>query len=102
MSVLRWTAETFGRRQATTYRATLLSALQALEGGPTILGAKSREDIGEGVRTLHVARGGRKGRHFILFRQSAPDTLDILRILHDSMDLAQHLPPDGHSHRDDG
>ena len=47
--------------------------------------------------TLHVARGGRKGRHLILFRidPTAPTpTIDVLRLLHDAMDIARNLPPE--------
>jgi len=46
--------------------------------------------------TLHIARGGRRGRHLILFQveSSAPDRIVVLRILHDSMDIARHLPSD--------
>jgi len=59
------------------------------------LGARPRPEIGQGLFTLHVARGGRKGRHFILFRIDDSDgrrIIDVLRLLHDSMDLARHAP----------
>jgi len=45
--------------------------------------------------TLHVARNSRKGRHFIMFRiGQAPggDVIEVLRLLHDAMDLERHLP----------
>lgn len=41
---------------------------EALNDGPEILGSKTRDEIGMGIRTLHVARYGRKGRHFVMFR----------------------------------
>ena len=37
-----------------------------------------------------AARHGRKGRHFVVFRSSAPYQIEVLRLLHDSMDLACH------------
>lgn len=98
LDIVAWTVEHFGPRQAATYRATLLAAIKALENGPELLGGKSREDIGEGIRTLHIARSGRKGRHFILYRTDGEAIVEVVRILHDSMDLARHLPdpgPDG-------
>ncbi len=55
------------------------------------MGARQREDIGPGIRTLHVARKGRKGRHLVVFRVASPpneQVIDVLRLLHDSMDLA--------------
>ena len=42
--------------------------------------------------TLHVARQGRKGRHFVAFSVSEGHIINVLRLLHDSMDLAKHLP----------
>ena len=93
-AILRWTVENFGRAQARTYAKTLNSALQALAQGPDVIGARLREDIGPDIHTLHVARHGRKGRHFVVFRISpSPDAsiIEVLRLLHDSMDLPRHL-----------
>jgi toxin ParE1/3/4 len=91
MDILSWTAKFFGKAQATSYSQTISQALQALKDGPEILGCKSRNDIEPGLRTLHVARLGRKGRHFVVFRVGGAHTIDILRLLHDSMDLPRHL-----------
>ena len=93
-SILAWTRTHFGAQQAEAYATTLSLALEALFEGPTIPGAKARPDLGPGIGTLHVARNGRRGRHFIVFRTNYPDTLDVLRILHDSMDLPRHVPKD--------
>jgi toxin ParE1/3/4 len=94
--ILRWTVESFGTAQARDYANTLSSALKALSAGPAIIGVKERPEIGNNIRTLHVARNGRKGRHFIMFRLGSiqgRDVIDVLRLLHDSMDLERHLPP---------
>ncbi len=53
-----------------------------------------RDEIGMGIRTLHVARQGRKGRHFVAFSVSEGHINNVLRLLHDSMGLATHLPED--------
>jgi toxin ParE1/3/4 len=45
---------------------------------------------------LHVARQGRSGRHFVVFRvgdSGGQNAIDVLRILHDSMDVKRHLAP---------
>lgn len=91
--IVAWTAEKFGPRQAEQYIETVTQAIEALCDGPSTLGARVRDDIGPGIYTLHVARRGRKGRHFVVFKVSAAQTLDVLRLLHDSMDLEKHLPP---------
>ena len=98
--ILRWTMENFGSAQARSYADTLSSALNALSAGPAIIGVKERPEIGTNIRTLHVARNGRKGRHFVMFRIGSiegRDVIDVLRLLHDSMDLERHLPPVEHN-----
>ncbi len=96
-NILRWTSERFGETQARIYADTLSGAIEALGEGPDIAGARERGDIAEGLMTLHVARGGRKGRHFVLYRvggESEPFLIDVLRLLHDAMDLPRHLEED--------
>ncbi len=91
-NVLRWTAENFGLRQARAYQDTLSRAIGELAGGPDVAGSKVRDDIMPGVRTLHVARHGRRGRHLLLYRVVEGHMIEIGRILHDQMDLWRHWP----------
>ena len=91
VEIVQWTVKTFGVGPAEIYEETISLAIQALTVGPEILGAKARDEIGFGIRTLHVARLGRKGRHFVVFRLGGGQSIDVLRVLHDSMDLARHL-----------
>ncbi len=99
LEILQWTAGAFGEAQARTYAETLALAVQALRDGPNIVGAKARDEIQPGIRTLHVARQGRKGRHFVVFRVGSEQSIEVLRLLHDSMDLARHVPEaDDQSH----
>lgn len=95
--ILQWTVAQFGLTQARAYAETVSAALEDLCVGPGILGVKARSEIGPNLYTLHVARNGRKGRHFVLF-QTGPaqgdEVITVLRILHDSMDLQRHLPVD--------
>ncbi|HEV2268858.1 MAG TPA: type II toxin-antitoxin system RelE/ParE family toxin [Steroidobacteraceae bacterium] len=94
-AIIAWTLQQFGDVQAGIYAETLSSAVQALVAGPAQLGIKARPEIGRSLFTLHVARNGRRGRHFVLFRADADPVrrqVDVLRILHDSMDLARHVP----------
>ena len=94
-NILRWTAAQFGRAQARIYANTISDALQALSAGPEATHATRRDDIMPGLLFLHVARAGRKGRHFILFcvhTRGKEKHIDVLRLLHDSMDFIRHLP----------
>ena len=96
--ILRWTVENFDLAQAPSYANTLSSALKALSTGPAITGVKEYPEIGNTIHTLHVTRSGRKGRHFVMFRTGSiqgGNVIDVLRLLHDSMDLEGHCPPQG-------
>ena len=91
-NILKWTTENFGARQSRIYRDTLVRAIAELANGPDVAGSKARDEIVPGLRTLHVARHGRRGRHFLLYRIVEGRIIEIGRILHDQMDLPRHLP----------
>ena len=90
-NILKWTAENFGARQSRIYRDTLVRAIGELANGPDVAGSKARDEIMPGLRTLHVARHCRRGRHFLLYRIGRGRIVEIGRILHDQMDLQRHL-----------
>jgi len=93
--ILRWTVERFGHAQAQRYAETISASLTELAAGPVAAGAVKRDDIREGIFTLHVARESRKGRHFIMFRVGHTpegEVMEVLRLLHDAMELERHLP----------
>lgn len=91
-NILKWTVENFGAQQARLYRDTLIHAIRDLTVGPDVAGSKARDDIMTGLRTLHVARRGRHASHFLMYRVRA-GTIEIVRILHDGMDLRRHVLP---------
>lgn len=97
LDILDWTASQFGARQHRLYAGMLIDAITALQEGPAAIGVKARPELGKDIYALPIARKGRRGRHFIVFRAAEiADKLyiDILRILHDSMDLTRHIPKD--------
>jgi toxin ParE1/3/4 len=95
-NIIDWTIRRFGKRQSEIYAEVLIAAIQTLHSGPEATGVKVRGEIGEGIFTLHAALGSRKARHFLMCRVSVDDddTIDVIRILHDAMDLPRHLPPE--------
>lgn len=99
--ISRWSELQFGTAAAVRYRALLIQAVRDLEADPSRPGVKDRSDLAiKGVRTYHLSysrsRAGQPGvkqpRHFLLYRSMAPGFIEIARILHDSCDLARHLP----------
>lgn len=90
--VIKRSAQDFGPLQAEVYAETLGLAIDALrEKGPKTIGVKEREEIGPGIFTLHAAKHKRKASHFLVFRVLEIRTIEILRILHERMDLASHI-----------
>jgi toxin ParE1/3/4 len=91
-NILKWTTEDFGARQSRVDRDTLLQAIGELTGGPDVAASRARDEVMAGLRTLHVARRGRRGSHFLMYRAAPNSTIEIVRILHDRMELQRRLP----------
>jgi len=91
-NIVKWTAENFGERQSRIYRDRLVQAIGELADGPDVAGSKARNEIISGLRTLHIARHGRRGSHFLMYRTAPGMTIEIVRILHERMDFPRHLP----------
>jgi toxin ParE1/3/4 len=92
--ILAWTEAHFGRQQAGDYLELITAAVESLLQGPESIGNQRRDDILPGLRLIHVGRGSRRGRHYLVFTVDADNlTIDVLRVLHDSMDLPRHVDP---------
>lgn len=90
-----YTAERFGERQARHYGAMIVAALERLAGDPLLASSRPRQDLGRGLRSLHVGalgRGRRVARHTIFYRPESAG-VGVARILHEVMDpmLAEGL-----------
>ncbi len=92
--IFAWTVEHFGIDQAHVYRDVLLDALRSLQAGPTVIGARNLSGLPPELKALHVARKGKRGRHFIVFDDSTDGRIQVLRILHDAMDIQNHVSSD--------
>lgn len=87
-SILLWTQEHFGLRQAHAYNERIAATLETLAHDPLPPTSKARDDdVGAGFRTLHL---GRRARHLVLYRVE-DERVHVVRILHDSMELSRHL-----------
>jgi len=81
----RYTQATWGREQRNTYLARLDASFHLLAREPQR--GRACDDIRPGYRKYHV------GRHLIFYRD-IPDGVEIIRILHDRMDIETHLSDD--------
>ena len=84
-SIGRYTQATWGREQRNSYLARLDACFHLLAQEPRR--GRACDDIRPGYRKYHV------GRHLIFYRES-PEGVEIIRILHDRMDIEVHLDDD--------
>lgn len=100
IDILGYTERRFGESARRRYQALLQAAFSSLSNDPERVGSAAREELSPGLRSLHLiyCRGesavGRVAnpRHLVIYRHSE-QAVEIVRILHDSMELKQHLPP---------
>ncbi len=90
--ILTRTAGIFGGQQAAIYQTTIVEALAELEFGLDVPGSAARDEIRPNLRSLHVARNGRRGRHIVFYSAAPSRIVEVERILHDAMDFARHFP----------
>lgn len=100
--IAKTSEQRFGGSARNRYLALIAQAIRDLAETPNRPGRLSRPGVGKDIYSYHLSLSrdhvrpevGRvhTPRH-ILFYQSGPDHITILRLLHDSMDFARHLPP---------
>ncbi|HJG91472.1 MAG TPA: type II toxin-antitoxin system RelE/ParE family toxin [Brachybacterium massiliense] len=98
VSILAWSQNEFGVDARHRYAALIAAALRDAAGRGLGAEPTARPELGPDVLSWHLARsrdhstGGRvrQPRHVILCRWDG-DVLEIGRVLHDSMDLRQHV-----------
>ena len=97
--IRKYTLSQHGDRIAGAYMQLIRQALKDILADPFRPGSKDRSEISTGVRSYHISlsrqRAGsaiRSPRHFILFYRGEGTDLVVSRVIHDSRDLARHLP----------
>lgn len=78
----RYTQKEWGRSQRVLYLSKLDACFHIIANEPGI--GKPCDDIRPGYRKYHY------GRHLIFYKQSS-ECIDIVRILHDQMDIESHF-----------
>lgn len=94
-----YTLRRYGKDAAKAYSALLRQAFKDIRADPFRPGSKERAEIGAHVRSYHITlsrqRAGskvRSPRHLILYFLPEADEIVVSRVLHDSRDLARHVP----------
>ncbi|MCX6971276.1 MAG: type II toxin-antitoxin system RelE/ParE family toxin [Verrucomicrobia bacterium] len=95
-SIMEWTLESFGRPAMERYSRLIGRALLDLADDPERPGSQHAVEALFIYHLRHSRTLGRnphvhRPRHFILFRTTRTH-VEILRYLHEAMDLEQHFP----------
>jgi toxin ParE1/3/4 len=88
-NVLDASVQGWGAAQGRNYRLLIEQALNDLLQQPEHPASRARDEIQPGLRSFHIARQGRPARHLILYRLADTGDLQVLRLVHDAMDLPQ-------------
>jgi toxin ParE1/3/4 len=95
-----WTVEHFGNAAALRYEALIEQAIADLAADPQRPGVKQRSDLLPGLWLYHLDSSRtnlpdgqmvKSPRHLLIFRHLRQDVIEVVRVLHDSRDLARHL-----------
>ena len=89
-NIAAWTTENIGPSQAENYVEAILDTIDELTVSESPTRSLARDEIAKGLRTLHMRKRGRRGRHFLLYSETA-DEVRVQRVLHDSMELSRHI-----------
>ena len=100
VKLLAWTERQFGEAARVRYATLITAALHDVSSQPERVGNVLRPELGEGARSWHLrlsrerARTAagivRRPRHFLIYRIEG-DLVVVGRVLHDAMELAQHV-----------
>lgn len=103
VKILAWTERQFGEAARVRYATLIMAGLRDISSQPDRIGSILRSELGEGVRSWHLSLSRerartvtgivRRPRHFLIYRMEG-GLVVIGRVLHDAMELVQHLDPD--------
>jgi toxin ParE1/3/4 len=110
IGILAWSEERFGASARARYEQLIETAIRDVAIDPERPGSRARPELGPGIGAYHLsfsrqrARGPggiiRTPRHLLIYRLLSDTELEIVRVLHDAMELGQHLP-DEQQHPDE-
>ena len=97
--LLAWSEEHIGQAARQRYEALLACALQDVAQDTSRPGIQARPELGAAVFSYHLACSRQRvaakvmrPRHLLICRHTASGVVDILRVLHDAMEISRHLP----------
>src|SRR4051812_47210427 len=90
IQALKYTKERWGYHQAREYGNLITEALLAIARDPQR--GRPRGGVRPGILAYPISQPSRPARHVLFYRIARSGTVEIVRFLHDAMDVEQHLP----------
>ena len=104
VDILKVSQTQFGDQARQRYQKLILAALQAIAGTPYRIGSHERDELAPGLRSYHLAYSRQQAkhphgtvkspRHVVFYRVANDEVIEVVRLLHDAMDVQLHLPND--------
>lgn len=104
VDILRRSQTQFGDQARQRYQALILTALQDLASTPYRIGSYDRGEVAPGLRSYHLTYSREQAkhthgtvkspRHIVFYRMANDDLIEVVRLLHDTMEVQLHLPDD--------
>ncbi|MBS9759780.1 type II toxin-antitoxin system RelE/ParE family toxin [Pseudomonas mosselii] len=99
VDTLRFTEVRLGQSAKRQYCNQLLATLHSLAEEPVHTSSSMRDELLPGLRSLHLSSNKIKmddgriisPRHIVFYRTGTDQTIEIIRLLHDAMEIPQHL-----------
>lgn len=96
---LRFTEVRLGVSVRNRYQELLQETFHSLVEEPAHINSTMRDELSPGLRSLHLSFNvlemddGRmiRPRHIVFYRTGTDQAVEILRVLHDAMEVAQNL-----------
>ncbi len=98
---IAWSAAKFGKSAARRYQKLIATAIKEIAAKPDLSGSREIKGLQRGIRLYHLRHsrkravvGGhivKRPRHFIVYKVLESGIVEIIRLLHDSMELESHL-----------
>lgn len=99
VDILRFTEVKFGEGARRRYQGLLQTTFLSIAEEPSRVGSSARDELAPGLRSLHLffcrleVATDRviRPRHIVFYRQVDDQVIEIVRILHDAMEVSLHL-----------
>lgn len=104
VDILRLSQTQFGDQARQRHQALILAALQALADTPYRIGSHDRDELAPGLCSYHLIYSRQQAkqthgmvkspRHIVFYRVASDDVIEVVRLLHEAMEVQLHLHND--------